>query len=230
MKERPILFKTEMVRAILDGSKTQTRRLNGFDKINKNPNDYEFLGYIKGANNYFAARFRSAGIENQVYVKSPYGDAGNQLWVKETWRTWHSLDHVKPSNLENGVIVDYAAGGNSVGAGIVCDVSKKWRSPLFMQKRFSRIQLEITGIRVERLDEISKADAIAEGAKFINFGKDKWGNQLDGWRADKIPERAEECLSSAKWAYVHLWESINGKGSWATNPYVWVIEFKRLNA
>ena len=188
MKECPILFNSSMVRAILDGSKTQTRRA-----IKPQPTD-EWNG-------------DKFGNPKPCH----YGTIGDQLWVKETWRTWESLDHVKPSNLENGVIIDYAAGGNSVGAFLVCDVSKKWRSSLFMQKRFSRIQLEITDIRIERLNDISKDDAVAEGIKQHKL---------------MLIKLFEHKNMSDINAYMNLWESINGIGSWAKNPFVWCVSFK----
>ncbi|HYN54360.1 MAG TPA: hypothetical protein VES38_06620 [Methylotenera sp.] len=202
MKERPILFSAPMVRALLNGSKTQTRRV-----IKPQPTITEGGG-LTWKNACYGINTDGTPY-TRAFIKhhSPYGQIGDQLWVKETWRTWASLDDVKPSLLENGIIRDYAAGGNSVGAGLVCDVSKKWRSPLFMQKRFSRITLEITGIRVERLNDCSEEDAIAEGVTFE-------------------PTHARHQERMARIAYEKLWESINGAGSWAANPWVWVVEFK----
>lgn len=217
MKESPILFNAAMVRALLAGAKTQTRRVM---KIQPPSDKYRLSTLLSTTGrkcdegkSHWITMLNGYTIDDgsQPLFSCPYGYAGDQLWVKETWRTWKSLDHVKPSLLENGIIIDYAAGGNSVGAGLVCDVSEKWRPSLYMQKRFSRIQLEITGVRVERLNDISEADARAEGGPQIlgfNNGKEKFG-----WQ------------TYIEW-YQELWESINGAGSWDANPWVWVVEFK----
>lgn len=233
MTEIPILFSAPMVRALLDGSKTQTRRVvkpqptdsmgETYDGKIFGPELYEPAGYDKNGEMIPMPEIYGIYDEDGEWgIKSPFGQPGDQIWVKETWRTWASLDNVKPSNLENGVIRDFAAGGNSVGAGLVYDLSKRWRSPLFMQKRFSRIQLEITNVRVERLNDISEADAIAEGIERISGTA-----SVSPWRNYRIGEKGEMSLhcSAPSRSYMTLWESINGAGSWAKNPWVWVIEF-----
>lgn len=225
MKSTPILFNEAMVCAILNGNKTQTRRivkLKGNDGIQSDHDLWRYLDVDSMSGNQIASNKEGMffwqhkeNIIRLIQEQCPYGTVGDSIWVKETWRTWESLDHVKPSNLEDGVIIDYAAGGNSVGAFLVCDVSKKWRSPLFMQKRFSRITLQITNVRIERLNDISEHDALAEGVDgdFANY-KDYSGD-IEGF-------------AYATGSYRTLWESMNGAGSWAANPWVWVIEFEVL--
>lgn len=191
MKERPLLFKAEMVRAILEERKTQTRRI-----VKPQPKHRAILS--KGV--WYDADCINPGIP----IKCPYGQPGDRLWVKETWRTYGSLDDTKPSNIVSGATIEYAARGNSLGIdGPVCGMSKRWRSPLFMLRWMSRITLEITTIRVERLNDISMAGVLAEGC-ILSTSKTE---PLD---------------------YQNLWESINGPGSWKQNPWVWVVLFKRI--
>ena len=145
MKERPIIFSGSMVRAILDGRKTQTRRAvkveKGFAITNPEPPPH--------------------------FYPCPYGQPGDRLWVRETW---------KPS--------------------------------IHMPRWDSRLTLEIVSVRVERLQDISKEDAESEGVAII--------------------ESVDHGKQSARGQFAIVWESINGHGSWALNPWVWVIEFKKL--
>lgn len=165
MKERPILFSAPMVRALLEGRKTQTRRI---------------------------AKIFPAAETGPVI--NPFGQAGDKLWVKETWSVPSQWDHLKPSQLgqERLKAVCYHADGKSAG---------KTRSSLFMPRAASRILLEIVEVRMERLQAISTAAALAEGVG----GPDTVRN------------------------YANLWNSINGRGSWALNPWVWVVSFKRVD-
>jgi hypothetical protein len=203
MKLTPLLFKAEMVRALLDGTKTQTRRVAKLSKHYANCH-LELEGDELMIVNNFDPESRTSAI-------CPYGQVGDQIWVKETWRTWTSLDQVKPSNLADGCLIEYAAGGNNYAENNLYAMSKNWRSPLFMQKRFSRITLEITNVRVERLNNISVSDAIAEGVDVGDFAD----IMHDVSNGISIIDR-----------YRDLWDSINGKGAWHKNPWVWVIEFK----
>lgn len=183
-KERPILFKGEMVRAILDGSKTQTRRIaKEFDSFQ----DMDKL----------LARF-----PNQEGCS--YGKPGDRLWVRETWAAPHTFDDHKPREIEKGCNIHYAATENLVGL--------LQRPSIFMPRWASRILLEITAVRVERLNAISESDAMAEGV-------------IEDYRPALDPIGL---CSNYRVAYRDLWESINGPGSWDANPYVWVVEFKRV--
>ena len=166
MKERPIIFSSPMVRAILDGRKTQTRR-DIKEKL--------MCGEDAHVNN------------------CQYGKPGDRLWVRETFCYHDDLARYL-----------YKADGVT---GV------KWKPSIFMPRIASRIMLEITGIRVERLQDISEEDAIAEGVDGEN-------------EAAKI---GAEWYEKPKRAYRRLWKSINGTGSWDLNPFVWVIEFMVLN-
>lgn len=183
-KERPILFKAEMVRAILKGNKTQTRRIakefDGFQDMDK-----------------VLARF-----PNQEGC--PYGKPGDRLWVRETWAVQHEYDAFAPSEIGSNARWHYAATEDIGGL--------RKRPSIFLPQRGSRITLEITDVRVERLNAISEKDAMAEGCPLTNpdpFILGHGGSSASGW-------------------YSELWESINGPGSWAANPLVWIVEFRKV--
>ncbi len=201
MKEKPILFSGEMVRAILDGRKTQTRRVvkerhqpNGL--WGRNP----ATGQEQIQQNYPLQNVRpwwNIGGINGAAIHCPYGQVGDRLWVKETF-----------SLLPSGQIW-YRADGHSINDG-------HWKPSIFMRRKYSRITLEIVSARVERLNEISFHDARCEGI---------WGDGKGGF----VVAGTEICERDAVVAYRRLWESINGAGSWADNPWVWVIEFTKLS-
>lgn len=142
------------------------------------------------------------GVEESGWIKCPYGSPGDRLWVRETW---FSSTPKTPSR------VRYAADDlirleDGLFARAVCK-PPKWRPSIFMPRWASRITLEIVAVRVERLQDISDADAIREG----------------------IPDYPDFTGDSPVHDYSALWESINGRGSWISNPFVWVIEFTRVN-
>lgn len=168
MKERPILFSTSMVQAILEGRKTMTRRV-----VKYKPHKDHI--YCDG---------------NGIAQKCPYGSVGDRLWVRETW-AYRQWNHDR---------VYYKADNN------LADINRedeKWRPSIFMPRKLSRITLEITNIRVERLQEITESDAISEGI-------------------------IHNSMNDPKIEFQWLWQSINGIESWEANPFIWVIEFKRV--
>lgn len=196
MKERPILFSGPMVRAILDGRKTQTRRI------------------AKPQPDLLTTDSRPAWSTERGAM-CPYGWPGDRLWVKETICRVHPYD-------DDSV---YAADGEPTFAD-----AWPWKSKtlpaIHCPRGLSRITLEITGVRVERLRDISEKDALAEGV-------DQSSLWVPGPRGTLIPQEGKTLTGShptARHAFSCLWESINGDGSWARNPWVWVIEFKRLEA
>lgn len=201
MKERPILFSAPMVRAILDGRKTQTRRVVKPQPSPELLADYAWIRATRG----------SARTDAQMLsdcLPCPYGQPGDRLWVRETWA--YSIHALAAERDEDGPFV-YAATNHGT-QGRLCD---RWRPSIHMPRAASRITLEITAVRVERLQDISEADAIAEGIVAAKGG----GYHL----ADTTHYGA-----TAVDAYASLFEHINGPGSWDANPYVWVIEFKRV--
>jgi hypothetical protein len=194
MIEKPILMSAPMVRAILEGRKTQTRRGIKFNEA----------GRIK----YQGKQWHR---EDPECVKgSPYGQPGDRLWAREAF-TENTVIPIK--DRPEGDFI-YMADLNERGA---TKYAAKWKPSIHMPRRASRITLEITGVRVERLNDICEDDAMAEGCEndvVYLFGDDG----LPDWHTGKYAmERFEE-----------LWESINGEGSWHKNPWVWVIEFERI--
>jgi hypothetical protein len=204
MKERPILFSDPMVRAILEGRKTQTRRIVKYSAWH-NYGDCDIDGKMVDA----------WGIDRSL---CPYGQPGDRLWVRETWRVGARWDNSKPSDIPpNSCTVLYKAGGFTTNGdagerihGGECSNpawAGKTRTAIHMPRWVSRIDLEVTGVRVERLQEISEADAEAEGVRnSLNIPSGRFANEN----------------------FAHLWESINGPGSWDANPWVWVVEFRRI--
>ena len=220
IKERPILFSALMVRAILDGRKTQTRReLQNQPTVIRDP-----FPTTEDVKNVFLFK-ESTGIYKCLGMKNlidtcKFGKSGDRLWVRESWSTHAVFNDKKPSDLRTVNSYHYLADG-AVQTG-------KKRPSIHMPRWASRIDLEITSVRVERLQEISEQDALAEGmtSSFIRSGDTRVGGSSKLYGIDQDNTFA----LTAKSAYEVLWEQINGQGSWDKNPWVWVIEFKRVDA
>lgn len=205
MKERGILFRAEMVRAILAGQKTQTRRMVKWDALTESNYSNSWLpkqGHSAGAASVY---FYNHTNDNETRaIKCPYGKVGDRLWVRETFGQLQD---------EDGAGYVYRANIQDTEKDFI---RQPWKPSLFMPRAASRITLEITDISVERLNDISEADAIAEGVE-------KWpdGNfRAYGKHAGKYKRAVD--------SYASLWESINGEGSWDLNPWTWAIAFKML--
>jgi hypothetical protein len=225
MKERSILFSAPMVRAILEGRKTQTRRI-----IKPQPCNPETFGIspiwgqgVSYNSDHLGryvlhAAFNEGGKRVDRYLSCPYGRPGDRLWVRETWGRFQSLP-----NFPVEYRADYDEKNDLDVAGV-----DRWRPSIHMPRSASRINLEVTAVRVERLQEITEEDAKAEGAVFRDFGKDKYGQQRQGWTMEPPAPDYEHCLNSARFAFANLINKINGPETWDANPWVWVIEFKRV--
>lgn len=213
MKERPILFKAPMVRSILDGRKSQTRRV-----VRPQPPSLEDIQKASGAS--FSICERSPGVfaisgpvwavramGGEVEWRCPYGQSGDRLWVRETWYCDHcDIDthgtKQRPEGCDDSYLYYRATDGHRPG-NFEAD-GPVWRPSIFMPRWASRILLEVVNVRVERLKAITEADAEAEGV-----------------------ERPE--CDRARGAYATLWDKINRKSwPWVTNPWVWVVEFRRV--
>lgn len=227
MKERPILFSAPMVRAILDGRKTQTRRIAVKTSQPRSVyvTDFDFKELkIEIENKHSGHRY---------WKQCPYGIPGDRLWVRETWRyTASSLEESRAitEDISSGIAVDWRATyidncmkhlGFSREDAEIADDFETWRPSIHMPRWASRILLEITGVRVERLADISEEDAAAEG--IYNDGDVIPFN--GPWFVEPHDTRG---YSTASDCYCALWEKINGAGSWMTNPWVWVVQFKQL--
>ena len=210
-RERPILFSAPMVRAILSGTKTQTRRVV---KLNRH---YQIEERDDGS---LWPWMYDDDRASDSWLACPYGKPGDRLWVREAWRTERDFDHLPPRDLDptmTATPVQYEAGPHA-------DVlDGKLRPSMFMPRWASRITLEVTAVRVERLQDISEADAIAEGGTETMRGW--WTHEGLQWN-DPGPNHRFGATPID--SYRVLWESINGPNSWGANPWVWAINFKRL--
>lgn len=221
MKAKPILFSTPMVQALLAGRKTQTRRvIKPQPEINKN--EY----FLWKTNKFFYGSLDGTPNLNMI-EKCPYGKVGDLLYVRET---------IVHGGYE-GAPIAYAADGKRAPFIWPSHWKRHCRPSIHMHRWASRLTLEITDIRVERLKDISEEDAGAEGVEFFKTG-DSYGDDITyhfkdylckGIHADNDGEPIvynntfpDDAISSFK----SLWSSINGKDSWEANPWVWVVEFK----
>mgnify|MGYP001451522500 CR=1 FL=1 len=191
MKETPILFSSEMVRAILDGRKTQTRRI-----INPQPKTI-----IKDPRNRLPEAF---WVDGEKWIKCRYGQPGDRLWVRERFFCNDYRYPKGPINELKDALYYYAD-------GIPCFEGEesliRWKPSIYMPRWASRITLEIDEIRVERVQDITEDDAMAEGC-------------------EKLLMETRSALNN----FMNLWNFINSKRGygWDTNPWVWVVKFHRL--
>ncbi|AFR03257.1 PmgT [Pectobacterium carotovorum] len=240
MKERGIIFNGDMVRAIIDGLKTQTRRVM---KPQPTPCDYiDEHGNPRGGHQWPSNIFRTmlhverelqngqGGWKGLVGDACPYGDVGDRIWVRETWMpdaprdgTWPDVEFYGCKGAPLSMIPDRFrrpehcihraswTGSEMVG----------WTPSIHMPRWASRILLEITDVRVERLNDISEEDCWAEGI-----------DAVDGcFENAEIIDMARKigcCIDDAKPMFSLLWQSIYGAESWSENPWVWAVSFKRI--
>lgn len=213
VKERPILFSGAMIQAILEGRKTQTRRIIKLPSWStQNWDDFEVY-----ENNSVETICASTGCSADILC--PYGKKGDWFWVRETWLQspadgsyWYKAD-----NHEEGLAKVY---------------NYRWKPSIHMPRSASRITLEITGIRVEEVQNISEEDAIAEGAKrFDNLPSIHPYGQDPRWSMEEAPPSTDYCLNSARLAFANYWNKLNADRGypWESNPWVWVIEFQKVD-
>ena len=190
MKERPIIFSAPMVRAILDGRKTQTRRV---------------------------VKCKKRGKHDPHNIPCPYGQPGDRLWVRETWRISKGYDNCKPRK-KTGSIVHYEADGNPIPQAYGFRWGKR-RPSIFMPRHASRITLEVVSVRVERLRDINHEDIEREGIPDVKPPCEPYNQKL--W--DRLYRR------SAKMWFIKLWDTIaKPDAKWDDNPWVWVVEFRKV--
>lgn len=224
MKERPILFSGPMVRAILDGRKTQTRRV-----VKPQPVQMDDRHYMTHPGSMI---YGKSALLNKLSRKCPYGQPGDQLWVRETWLYddyMHSETAGKP-DLPGGLYshrIVYRATQPEYPVETIG--SQKWRPSIHMPRWASRINLEIIDVRIERLQDISIKDALAEGITGVT--KD---NEVVKYcvldKGDRSSIAWVDMPRSPIQAYKRLWDSINAaRGySWDSNPFIWVIKYERI--
>ena len=214
MKEIPILFNGEMVRAIIEGRKTQTRRpvklprsAQGLEPVTSecfSDNGYLHVAYGAGDDRFF----------ERLY---PHIEVGDILWVRETWQTTRSLDHCKPSNIAPGASIQYAADRWNKGFGL--PEAGKLRPSIFMMPWMSRLKLRVKSVRIERVQDITEEDAFDEGmtrSLRLSLGY--------------VAEASEEAFNftQCRDTFRLLWNATYK--NWDANPWVWAIEFERVNA
>jgi hypothetical protein len=283
IRERPILFSGPMIRAILEGRKTQTRRVVKPMPFIDYPTGFRLQKEYK-LEHHVKCSFVQAGMlcdchaiyepwKGERIAACPYGKPGDRLWVRETWASIKEMDDIPESFLDlpeeyeqivERTLVTYRATPR-IGIrfpGVIRPVDRmtylhettelehhyfgwpiKWKPSIFMPRWASRIILEVADVRVEQLQSISEADAIAEGIEPLysaeaikstvglepyRFGEPvPWTNYL--WHGRKGGTEGYSNAANAIDSYRSLWESINAKKyPWANNPFVWVVEFKRV--
>lgn len=212
MKERPILFSAPMVRALLAGTKTQTRRVAPISDIGLKTHDngtvtwgVRFTKPVKGVLSSHSGgpltELQARNIIGSMFC--PYGHPGDRLWVREAFA---KIDGQTQPWIETDYRATYKHGdrlGDSLG------IKKRWTPSIHMPRAASRITLEVTEVRVERLQDISEGDALAEGVKHsLHLPGGRFANEN----------------------YAHLWDTINGDGAWTANPWVWAVSFKRVTS
>ncbi|KGA31145.1 hypothetical protein [Pectobacterium odoriferum] len=206
MKESPIIFNGDMVRAILDGRKTQTRRM-----VKPTP-DYPQILETRRAESgcVFAVHAnRHHASEGRFRWDCPFGQPGDRLWVREAFRVMGKATDVARLMYKASERNSFTESTRTVPVDVCTkQSSQKWTPSIHMPRWASRITLEITDVRVERLKHIPRDGMIAEG-----------------YPAERAADGGE--YDPFLW-YRDLWESIYGVGSWQTNPWIWVIEFKRM--
>lgn len=240
-KERPILFSAPMVRAILSGRKTQTRRLLGLDTFGGSATpgyDWTWRGQAPIRSIAQQRRYPNGCWQDvreaDLLALCPYGEAGDRLWVRETWSTATGNGH------RTVYRADLGTDRWPPSVDVPREDAKVWKPSIHMKRSASRLTLLVESVRVERLHAITEADAKAEGIdRVVVEGRDLgWRNYL--WHGDREAKRAavdawphqystySSGLTPARGSFSSLWASINGAESWDANPWTWVITFSRV--
>ncbi|HHX3102348.1 TPA: hypothetical protein ACU8I5_003320 [Klebsiella pneumoniae] len=226
MKERGMIFNGEMVRAILDGRKTQTRRIMKIQPEHSGLGLRRVIDSKNGSDDgkYFWSLSDACGLK--IRSKSftcPFGSVGDRIWVREAFRVHSRATDVATLVYKASERNSWTEQTHRVPVS-VCNkpaTPEKWTPSLHMPRWASRILLEITDVRVERLNAISEEDAEAEG-----IDMEALYDSQDCY--DCIANHNMTGRPTVTGAFKYLWESIYGEEGWKSNPWVWVIEFKRI--
>jgi len=213
VKERPILFSGPMVRALLAGRKTQTRRVvkgvPSWDHYGKDIMDWGLSGIHQFENDLDGTDRWAVDVQTDVddysrtLIRCPYGKPGDRLYVRETWKPHSLFADMKPRDVPFSRIFYRADDAYAPS-------NTPWKPGIHQPRWASRLVLEITEVRVERLNDCSEDDARAEGTQ-----------------EPTLVPIIGACWSERD-AYAKLWEAINGAGSWSANPWVWAVSFRVL--
>ncbi len=220
MKERGMIFNGEMVRAILDGRKTQTRR-----SMKPQPANDIARGTFPNTEAYGWVSSMKHKFGSTTAHFCPFGQPGDRIWVRETFQgplfDFEQMESYLDDNskFEKPEFCQYAADGKPAPEYYDAEDNLHcgWRPSIHMPRWASRILLEITDVHVERLNSISEEEARSEGVARLREGY--WKNYQPGWTQHQL---------SARGSFATLWDSIYGSGEWDRNPWVWVITFKRI--
>lgn len=232
-KERPILFSGEMVRAILDGRKTQTRRVCKIQPMLANFSDGPM------AKGRYPKDWDEEDLAYFVETFCPYGSPGTRLWVRETWADYTEFVSLDPDDMvplpEGYGCIAYKSDMEVRQYGVTLrepedwkadrDHKIRWRPSIHMPRWASRLTLEVTDVRVERVQDIGIYDIAAEGLDISGLVA---GFEVE---SDYAPgDSPQDFVDAAREEFQELWDSINAKRGygWDTNPWVWVVEFKRV--
>lgn len=194
MKETGLMFKAPLVRAILEGQKTQTRRVLKPQPAPNHPHDGGTKWVLERGLHVPVGSVGHLSVREKMGLRCPMGQHGDRIYVRETFNHFE-----RNENFKEGCECFYRADGDCVDL-------QPWRPAIHMPKHAARIWLEITGVRVERLQQITEADAKAEGVDAAKY------HGLDRAYAR---------------AFSELWETTGG--DWDANPWVWVIDFKTIS-
>lgn len=237
VKEIPLLFTDDMVAAVNKDIKTETRRNGGLLEINKNPNDWILDGIQ--INDGFI--FHNKLDNSEFWIKSPYGSAGDVIWVRESWRPFFvvAIGNGSSTNAAARIIEFRDKKFKMVEFDDfewfdkkTADGKYRWQPNMFLRRKYCRTFLRIESVHIERLHDITKEGALAEGIQAFTKDEVTFKYGLDGWEWQGMPRTAVE-------AYKRLWDSINGEDlwvdgvkqpsmAWEANPWVWVIRFKKI--
>lgn len=211
MKSTPLLMSQWSMNQYLKELKTQTRRCQGLDTVNENPDEWDFDTFFKMQNGDTVTSFLPKNNKdpvNVVFIKSPWGGIGDELWFREMWAAMVNYDNLPPREIPRFTPIWYSdaplAETSYSGRG-------KTRSAMFMPKYFSRFpRVPITGLRCERVQSITIQDVIAEGIQA---------------ESDSL-----NWVETTRQHYADLWDSINGKKyPWLKNPWVFILEFPKCS-
>ncbi|HHT1002346.1 TPA: hypothetical protein ACTYAX_004235 [Enterobacter hormaechei] len=219
MTERGMIFNSEMVRAILDGRKTQTRRIIKDCTVGRDP----ISKFIQVGKKFIGCY--PEDVPELIRECCPYGVPGDRIWVRETFQgplfDFEQMEAYQEdsSKFKKPEFCVYKADGKPAPEFFEADDNLHcgWRPSIHMPRWASRITLEITGVRVEQLKSISEEEARSEGVARLREGF--WKHYQPGWTQHQL---------SARGSFATLWDSIYGFGDWDRNPWVWVVEFKRI--
>ncbi|WP_287918079.1 hypothetical protein [Comamonas sp.] len=230
MKETGLMFKAPLVHAILAGQKTQTRRLLKPQPAPNHPHDGGTKWVLERGLHTPVGSVGHLSVREKMGLRCPMGQPGDRIYVRETFVQGFKTD---PST---GDLLQWGADGEELpmttwfratDGGISWsdddgwETNVPWKPSIHMPKDLARIWLEITGVRVERLQDISNEDAIAEGVNRISHGRE--GDYYSAIRNEQHPKN----WTYPDDAFRELWESTGG--DWAANPWVWVIDFKTIS-